>query len=869
MFTCIVLLLYQREMRESILILLCFSCTIIHAQNQVPAEGKDTTTLTDSALYELKDHALDNLPVVSLDDNDFSDAGPQNVSSILNAGRNPFFSAAAYNFSPLRFKIRGYDADLNETYLNGIPVTNLDNGFTPFNLWGGLNDVTRNRDLAIGLRPNTFAFGDIATTTSIDARASKKRKQTSFSYALSNRTYNHRWMLTHGTGMNKKGWAFVFSASRRWSDEGYVPGTYYNGWSWFAGVDKRIDQRHLLSFVAFAAPTENGRQTAAVQEMQELAGTHYYNPYWGYQNGKKRNASIGKTNQPVIILTHEFRINDNTSLTTAAGFSFGKRSISGIDWYNAPDPRPDYYRYLPSYQSDPLIKELVTTELTTNETARQINWQRLYDINRDNLQTVYNSDGIAGNNITGHRALYILTDRVTDTRRFNFNTVLNTRAGNHVDITSGLTVQAQKNHYYQDIADLLGGEFYVDLNQFAERAFPGNNLAAQNDINRPNRLVRTGEKYGYDYDIDVVKTALWAQLVLKYNHFDFFAAAEVSQNVFWRKGNVRNGLFPDDSYGNSNNHYFVNYGLKAGVTYKLNGRNYFFLHGAYLTRAPFFENAYIAPRTRNFTQNDLTSEIIKTAEAGYTLNAPQVKIRLNGYYTSFQHGFNVLTFYHETYQNFVNYALSNIDRIHFGGEFGFEARMARNLSVNGAAAVGRYYYNSRQHAIVTLDNTAEILSDETVYAQNYRVASTPQEAYSIGISYRSPKFWFISLTGNYFDQMWLDFNPIRRTDAAVENIDPKSEAWYKVISQERLKPAHTVDFFGGYSYRINRTTKHKKPMFLVFNAGINNLLNNRNIISGGYEQLRFDFDTKDPSQFPPKYYYAFGINYFISTTLRF
>lgn len=858
-------------MRRLILIPLCCIGSVCFAQNESGQNrNKDSTiSAADSALYELKDNALDNVPVVSLDDNDFSDAGPQNVSSVLNAGRNPFFSAAAYNFSPLRFKIRGYDADLSETYMNGIPITNLDNGFTPYGQWGGLNDVMRNRDLAVGLRPNTFAFGDIATTTSIDARASKQRKQTSFSYAFSNRTYDHRWMITHSTGINKKGWAFTVSASRRWSDEGYVPGTYYNGWSYFIGADKRLGQKHLLSFVAFGAPTENGRQGAAVSEIQDLAGTHYYNPYWGYQNGKKRNASIGKSNQPVFILTHEFRINDHTSLTTAAGYSFGKRSVSGIDWYNAPDPRPDYYRYLPSYQTDPTIKDLVTQQLLNNEAARQIDWQHLYDVNRDNTETIYNADGITGNSVTGHRSLYILADRVTDTKKFNFNSVLNSSFTDHLDFTTGITVQSQKNTYYQEITDLLGGEFYVDLNQFAERTFPGNNNAIQNDLAHPNRLVRTGEKYGYNYDIDIVRTSAWAQTAFKYNKVDFFLSAEVSQNVFWRKGNVKNGLFPDDSYGKSNVNYFANYAFKGGITYKINGRNYIYANGEYGTRAPFFENAYVAPRTRNVEQDNLVSEIIQTAEAGYILNAPKLKIRLNGYYTTFQHGFNVLTFYHETYQNFVNYALSNIDKIHFGGEFGFEAKVARNLTVNGAAAVGRYYYNSRQNAVVTLDNTAEVLANETVYSQNYRVASTPQEAYSLGITYRSPKFWFISLTGNYFDKRWLDFNPIRRTEAAVQDVDPKSQLWHEIIDQTELPSAYTVDFFGGYSYKINRTAQKKKPMYLVLNAGVNNLLNNKDIISGGYEQLRFDFDTRDPNQFPAKYYYAYGLNYFISLTIRY
>ncbi|MCE2834912.1 MAG: TonB-dependent receptor, partial [Chitinophagaceae bacterium] len=135
----------------------------------------DTLPAVDSTLDELRDGILDNIPVISIDDNDMGDGAAPNVSSVLTAGRDPFFSAAAFNFSAVRFRVRGYDQDLFGTWLNGIPMENLDNGFTPFGLWGGLNDVLRNRDLSIGLRPNTFAFGDIGTNTYIDARASKQR----------------------------------------------------------------------------------------------------------------------------------------------------------------------------------------------------------------------------------------------------------------------------------------------------------------------------------------------------------------------------------------------------------------------------------------------------------------------------------------------------------------------------------------------------------------------------------------------------------------------------------------------------------------------------------------------------------------------
>ena len=852
-----------------LLALLCAG-TVAQAQQKNPA---DTLPKRDSVqlLDELKENVLDNIPVVSLDDNDMVDGSAQNISSVLTAGRDPFFSAASFNFSPVRFRIRGYEADQFGTLMNGIPMENLDNGFTPWGLWGGLNDVMRNRDLSIGLRYNTFAFGDLGSNVNIDARASRQRAQTSFGYAFSNRNYNHRWNLTHSTGVSKNGWAFTFSASRRWANEGYVPGTYYDGWSYFAGVDKRLGQKHLLSLVAFGAPTENGRQSASFQESMNLAGTNYYNPSWGYQNGKKRNASVGKTNQPFAILTHDFRISNNTNLITAVGYSAGDRSVTAFDWYNAPDPRPDYYRNLPSYYSnDPYQQRQIEAEWRNNEDVRQVNWHRLYEVNRASFETIQNVNGVAGNTVSGRRSRYVIEERVTNTKRLNFNTVMNTKVNENIDLTFGASYQNQNNNYYKEVNDLLGGEFYVDLNQFAERDFPSNPSANQNDLNRPNRILKEGDRFGYDYNIHINRAATWAQGVFKFNKVDFFIAGELSDTKFWREGKVRSGLFPNNSFGKAQTNDFLNYAVKGGVTYKFNGRNYIYANGAYLTRAPFFENAYISPRTRDLQQANLTSEKIKTIEGGYIMNSPALKVRLSGYYTTFDDGLNVLSFYHDEYRNLVNYALSNIDKVHYGGEFGFEARVAPGLNLTGAAALGRYYYNSRQNAVVTLDNNASVLANETIYSQNFRVPSTPQEAYSLGLTYRSPNFWFVSLTGNYFDQMWLDFNPLRRTYEAIDGVPEKSEQWNSIINQTQFDSEYTVDFFGGYSWKLpNKYRINGKSVFLVLNAGVNNLLNNKDIVTGGFEQLRFDFQNKDVNKFPPRLYYAYGLNYFLSATIRF
>ena len=829
--------------------------------------GNDQDT---TILEQLKDDVGDNIPVISLDENDGQDGSAQNISSMLTAGRDPFFNAASFKFSAVRFRIRGYDADLFSTYMNGVPMENLDNGFTPFGLWGGLNDVIRNRDNSLGLRSTPYAYGDLGGLNYMDTRASYQRAQTSVNYAISNRNYTHRFMVTHSTGLNKKGWAFSMSASRRWANEGYADGTYYNGWSFYGGVDKRLNDKHLLSFVAFATPTESGRQGSSVPEMRELSGTNFYNPYWGYQNGQKRNSSIAKSFQPFGILSHEWKPNDRTSLLTAASLTVGDRSTTGIDWYNAADPRPDYYRYLPSHQEDPVLRQQVYDALKNDVNKRQINWDNLYAANYNSFEKIENANGIAGNTVMGKRSRYILEERVINTKRFNFNTTLNTAIKENITLSAGIGYQTQKNNYFKKVNDLLGGDFYLDINQFAERFVPNNPLAGVNDLNNPNRILKVGDKFGFNYDINISRASAWAQTVIKLPKVDLFISTEHSYTSFYRNGNVQNGLFKDNSFGKSTTYSFYNFAFKGGATYKINGRNYVFLNGSYMTRAPFFENVYIAPRTRDFSQNNVKSEQISSIEGGYVLNAPKVKFRATGYYTSFRNQLNVLTFYSDEFNNFVNYAIENIGKMHAGIELGAEAKVYKGLSLTGAAAIGRYRYTTRQNATVTVDNSAEVVAkDVTVYSKDFYVP-TPQEAYTVGFDYRSPKFWFVNLNVNYFNNMYMDFNPIRRTESAVNGLKPGTVEWNNIINQTRLTSQATVDFFAGYSWMMNRKfTTLKKRTYLAFNLGVNNLLNNQNVVSGGFEQLRFDLAERNINKFPDRRFYAYGINFFASVGLRF
>ena len=230
-----------------------------------------------------------------------------------------------------------------------------------------------------------------------------------------------------------------------------MAGTYVNSWSYFIGIDKKINDKRTLSLAIIGTPGETGAQKTVVKEADSLLNTHYYNPDWGYQNGKKRNANVYKTNQPYIILTDETKFNNNSSLINAASLSFGDRGSTALDYFNAPNPYPDYYRNLPSYANSPAEASYVAQQWKSNVNVRQINWQRLYEVNRTNLETITNAtiNGSTGQTYTGNRSAYILGENVTNSQKANFSSTYNTRFSNHTNFSVGAVFISQNDHIYK------------------------------------------------------------------------------------------------------------------------------------------------------------------------------------------------------------------------------------------------------------------------------------------------------------------------------------------------------------------------------------------------------------------------------------
>lgn len=843
-----------------------------------PGENIDLGEIVMSLSETLDIDDLSLLPLVELDldDSDLDNiGGAQDISSILTASRDVFVSTAAFTFGPARFRIRGYAPNYTTLMVNGIPFNDVETGVPFFWQLGGLNDVLRNRDINIGTVATSYGFGDVGGVSNIDLRPSRQWAQTRVSYASSNRSYRNRIMVTHNTGLNKNGWAFSLSGSRRWANEGYQPGTFTDAWSYFLGAEKKFNDKHSLSLVTFGAPTVRGGIGPAVQEMYDIAGTNYYNPNWGFQNGEKRNARVSKAFIPMSILRHDFTINSKSTLTTAISYQTGRNGFGALNWDGPNDPRPDYYQKLPSFQTDPNLAAQVRDVLSNNEAARQLDWDHMYEVNRNNFQTITNVDGIEGNTVSGNLARYFLEERRIDNSTFNISSYFESFITERWTINAGIVYQHFTGENFTIIDDLLGADFYLNEERFVRRDFPFEPEKWQNDLNNPFDVLEEGDKFRYDYTANIRHGEVWLQSITKLRRFDLFLSGRLSNDRMWRTGNMVNGRFPDNSFGDSEVQSYFTYDIKAGITYKLDGRQYLYANAFVGTRAPQFRNVFIAPRTRDQINPGVREEGIMSGEAGYVVRTPIFKARATAFYTRFQNQSTILNYFQDEGADFdldgqgeagglFNFALNGAERTHVGAELAFDYKLTAEFSVNAVASIGDFYNSNRPTAFVTADNDSRPVADDlTIYAQNYFVTRTPQQAYSVGLNYRSRKYWFANINVNYFAKSYLDFNPLRRTPQAVADLDPGSEAWNTIIDQELLPAAFTVDLFFGKSWRIQR------DKFIYLNLGIGNLLNNQTFRTGGFEQLRFDFRDQNPDRFPPRYFYLIGFNYFLNLTYSF
>ncbi len=817
----------------------------------------------------------------------------QSVPSSLTSMKDLFSRTASYKFSEMRFNMRGYDSQYQDIYLNGIRFNDALTGFGPWSLWTGLNDATRNQETVSGLASSDFGLGGIGGMTNINARASQMRKGWRFSLVNANSMYRFRGMVSYASGEQDNGLSYAFSFSTRQGGNSYVDGVYYNTYAYFLSVEKRMgfNRNHNLGLTVMAAPAERAAQQASTEEAYQLFGDHYYNPNAGYHNGKMRNARVRDTHEPIVMLTYNWDITDRTRLSAATSLRFGYNGYSALTWKDGADPRPDYYRNLPSYYLFKLAQgETPEGDMTWLEAAEQarrnwtgrMDWDRFYQENYVNTPDPTTEEGrYAGNRRPSN---VMVEERHTDQLDYNFVANINHTFRNGSRLMGGVKLRVNRTEYYDEVKDLLGGDYWYDIDKFALRDMGSSVLAYQNDAdyymaNGHARFAEKGDKISYDYYAHLRETNAWAQYCGKWGIFSMDLGAQAGYTAMWREGRWRKGLFMNNSYGDSELLDYFTYRAKLRFGLQLSRAHSLSVSATAMQDAPTFRSAFVSARTRNQVTPGLKAEKIYGTELTYNMDLPFLKMRLSGFYTEMQDLSKVISFYNDVESTFVNFAMSGIDKRHYGMELGLEIPLYQGLSLNGALSWGNYTYTSNPDFISLADNRAEVMVQDKVFWKGYNVESAPQLAANIGLNLRSRHNWFVSLDCNMYDGLYLSMNPFYRTkSAALSYLNNNAGAEdLMAIRDIRRQKRSGVDAVMNASVGKNWYIQRKYT--LGFSFEVKNILNDQDIRTGGYEQMRMQRgrlpqNNGQPAvthyyRFPEKYFYMLGTSYYLNVYFRF
>lgn len=833
---------------------LCYSSLALaqnnnNSQQQAKALDENAFTFTEAQLGE--------------DDN-----MSQNVT-ILNSNTNAYASEVGYLFSPVRFRYRAFNQKYNDIYINGAPVNDVERGQFSFSSIGGLNQMTRNVDFSLPFESNNYGMTDMGGSNNYNFRSGSMATGHRISLAGANRNYTLRGMYSYSSGFNDKGWAFSGNLTYRWANRGYVEGTFYNSLSYFLGVQKLLG-KHSFSFATWGNPTERASQGAATDESYWLANDYQYNPYWGYQNGKKRNSRVINDFAPSALFTWDWKINAKTKLTTTVLGKYSMYTSTKLNYNNSDNPAPDYYKSLPSsfydvwgsnaqYQTPEALAEWRRAYdwLSNNKANRQINWDRLYAANQN-----VNAEGVD--------AMYYVQKRHSN----NLNVTLASALTKHLTDKStwnlGFAAIANKGFHYLTMDDLLGANSFHNINTYAVGTYPIGSDYLQYDMNHPNALVKEGDKFGYDYTLNVMKGNIWSNYTETFGILHYSIAAKIGYDGMNRDGKMRNGLFADNSYGKSKTANFVSGGAKFSGSLDLSHGSVISIGLGYEHKAPTADVAFQAPEMNNDFVQNLKNERIFSSELSYQFNNSWLHANLSGYYSRVDNATEWTCFYFDDINSFSYNSLTNLNKEYYGAELGLKFKLTSFLDLKALGTISEAK-NISNAKVRYLNSTQGTYVDDIALVENMRESGTPLTAGSLGLSFHQGG-WYIDLNGNYYDRIYLSYSPYYRYQTPLKNqksVD--NEGNYIVSPQDKGKGGFMLDGSIGKSIRLKKGS-------LSINLMVTNILNNQKIVTGGYEQSRSDYSLKTDGTTSdrcyrfsknPKKYYIYGTNGMLQIAYRF
>ena len=709
--------------------------------------------------------------------------GTQEFPEVLKATPGVYVTKDGGGFGDAQTRIRGFESENVAMMINGVPMNGMENQKVYWSNWSGLSDVTSSMQVQRGLGASKVASPAVGGSINIITKSTDAKKGGFVSYAMGNDGYN-KMLFSVSSGLTKDGWAFTLLGGKTWGD-GYIMGTDFEGYNYFASVTKRFNDNHQLTLSAFGAPQwhnqrnyNNALSIKEWQRVQQYTGEkspYRYNPTFGYRKGQVFNSNRNSYHKPQISLNHLWQIDHKSSLSTALYASIGRGngysgtgdSANRSKWYGA-------------------------TNGKVNNTFRHPDGTFDYDaIDEMNAASTTGSKMVMAKSMNNHEWYGLLS---TYTTKF----------GEYLDFYGGIDLRYYKGLHQNIITDLFSGQYFVDYNRNSVR--PENNAAA-NDASFAKQKLGVGDVVYRDYDGYVMSEGVFAQLEYNREKLSTFVSGSLSNTGYWRYDR----FYYDEAHAKSGKKNYLGGNIKGGANYNLTENHNIFFNAGFISRAPMFDTSFINSQNSHERNPDARNEKVMSFELGYGYRSKVFSANVNAYYTQWKDK-SLYDSYTDngTGERYV-LNMTGANAKHMGIEVDLEAKPTRWLSVTGMFSLGDwrwdglasgFYYNMEGQMVT--GGGGEVITDMNkaedyrykIRMDNVNVGGSAQTTAALGLTVRPMEGLRIGLDWNFAARLFSDY------DIDAGNATPGKE--YQVAEPWKVPSYHVFDLNAGYTFDFGK-----------------------------------------------------------------
>lgn len=762
------------------------------------------------------------------------------IPTLLTANSSALMNAVSFHGGIFSWRLRGGQTSV--LYVDGLDWSAGMRNWKPGGLFVGFQNA---------IFTESVVFNDVFTEKNFNqapiafyksSRPIEVKKSWTLQTALSNRLHGNALSLYFNSGSLVSNWRYRIGGFAQWMPAGAAAIGFKESAGFLFSAERKLKNQKQVNMSLIWNYNNQSRENTTLKEMFSLAGQSNYQSNWGWRNQQMFFPSTSQNNTAVISLQLKKQHTEYRFSQFSNGIAVGYQGQSSLEWNNSSDPRPDYYRHLPSFLSDSLLRNALTLWLGQHPEQLQMQFDAMGKINK--------SSG---------RSFYMINQQMNKLFLWHGNFQMTNYFSNW-NYQFGIDYALERVRSFQLVKDLLGGNYYLNYNNWMND--DGNSLVIQNDILHPDRKIKKGEKWGPDYAIFYLNIRPWVQLFHESPHFETAVGLGLGAQGFQRTGYNVNGLQGSHSKGAASFQSFPSWDIKVQSIYKYTGRWYGRSIAYYRQLAPTSDSYYLQPDMSAISNPYANANQEQGIDLSIIYHSPLVKWTTSVYWKKNEQASLQKMFYHDAFASFVYGVAGDIQTTFKGLEASVETTWLPKVQMSWVGNLQQNLFAENVPYQLLYLNDLHVLTSGTLFLKKLPSSNIPSWSQAFSFNYQPVFSWRLGWNYIYAFQRPVSMDIFRRSDWVKNKLDP--ESWKQLLELPLLPSEGVLNCFVSKSFQ-KITKKGILKWYMSLSA--------RNVLHTwipifAYEQSRFDYLHFNNQKYALKYFMDKGPSYTMRIQLQ-